>query len=260
MARQARKISPTGFYHVMMRGNNREMILATKWQKEWFKELLSQVSNVEIAAYCLMGNHIHLVVQAEIAELSDAVKRMNIKFAMRYNRSGDRVGHVFQDRYRSEVILDESHLLQVIRYVHNNPVKAGLVSNPEEYLWSSYREYVDAFARTANKVAHEAVLGQFADIDAFRAFHQIDDPEEFLDTQEDLEQRRTQAVQAIIESFCLAKGVSEAKEIYGNEERLTELMVELLQKTRLSHRRIALLLEVSSSLVHRASLRQETRS
>ncbi len=78
MARQARQISPTGFYHVMMRGNNREMILARKWQKEWFTELLSEGSNVDMAAYCLLDNHIHIVAMAEIAELAEAICRRQV--------------------------------------------------------------------------------------------------------------------------------------------------------------------------------------
>ena len=257
MSRKARKISPTGFYHVMMRGNNREMILAKSWQKEWFTELLSEANNIEIAAYCLMDNHVHIVVQAAIADLSEAIKKINIRYAMRYNRSGDRIGHVFQDRYRSEVISDDSHLLQVIRYVHNNPVKAGLVRDPEAYLWSSYREYVDASARVTKQTTLEMVLGLFAnDIGSYKAFHQIEDPAEFLDMREDVEQNRAQTAQAVIESFCMAKGVTDAKEIYRNVEYLEELVVELLQRTRLSHRRIAGLLEISGSFVHRASLVQ----
>ena len=259
MARQARQISPTGFYHVMMRGNNREMILARKWQKEWFTELLSEASNIDIAAYCLMDNHIHIVLLAEVAELAEAMKKINIRYAMRYNRSGDRIGHVFQDRYRSEVISDDSHLLQVIRYVHNNPVKAGLARDPAAYLWSSYREYVDASARIAKQATLDMVLDLFAkDIGSFEAFHQIDDPAEFLDIREDVEQNRNQAAQAVIESFCSAKGVENAKEIYRNAKYLEELVVELLQKTKLSHRRIAGLLEISSSYVHRASQEQRT--
>ncbi len=243
-----------------MRGNNREMIIARKWQKEWFSELLLKAKGVDLTAYCLMDNHIHLIVRAEIADLSEAIKKINIKYAMGYNRSGDRVGHVFQDRYRSEVILDDPHLLQAIRYVHNNPVKAGLVSYPEEYLWSSYREYIDATAHIVRQETIDTVLDLFAGMDSFRAFHHIDDSVEFFDTPEDLEQNRALAAQRLIESFCLTRGISEAKEVYRNAERLEELVTELLQKTGLSHRKIAGLLEISSSFVHRVGARNSAET
>lgn len=258
MARQARKASPTRFYHVMMRGNNREMILAKKWQKERFLELLSHADTLEIAAYCLMDNHVHLVVRAELAELSEAIKKINIRYAMGYNRSGDRVGHVFQGRYRSEVILDDSHLLQAVRYVHNNPVKAGLGVDPEAYTWSSYPEYVDGSSRIVSPGVREAVLHHFVRQGSFRAFHDVDDLVDFADTQEDLEHNQARSAQRVIDSFCLAKGVADAKEIFRSAERLEELVRELLQHTTLSHRRIAGLLEISASFVHRVSRDRET--
>ena len=258
MARQARKVSPTGFYHVMMRGNNREMILEKKWQKERFLELLSQADTLEIAAYCLMDNHVHLVVRAELPELSEAVKKINIRYAMGYNRHGDRVGHVFQDRYRSEVILNDSHLLQAVRYVHNNPVKAGLAAGPEAYKWSSYPEYLDGSSHIVSPGVRETVSLHFVRQGSFRAFHDVDDLVEFADTQEDLEHNQARSAQRVIDSFCLAKGVFDAKEILKSAQRLEELVVELLQHTTLSHRRIAGLLGISASFVHRVSRDRET--
>jgi putative transposase len=258
VARQARKVSPTGFYHVMMRGNNREMILAKKWQKERFLGLLSQADALEIAAYCLMDNHVHLVVRAELPELSEAVKKINIRYAMGYNRHGDRVGHVFQDRYRSEVILDDSHLLQAVRYVHSNPVKAGLAEGPEAYTWSSYGEYADGSAHIISPAVRETVLHHFVRQGSFRAFHDGEDLVDFADTQEDLEHNQGRVAQMVIDSFCRTKGVADAQEIYRSAERLEELVCELLQRTRLSHRRIAGLLGISASFVHRVSRDRES--
>lgn len=90
-----------------------------------------------------MDNHVHLIVKGEISNLSRAIKRLNISYAMKFNKKADRVGHVFQDRYRSEVIVDEPYLLHVTRYVHNNPIKAGIASHPWGYRWSSYQEYTN---------------------------------------------------------------------------------------------------------------------
>lgn len=255
MARQARQVSPTDLYHVMMRGNNRESILKKDWQKVYFTGLLDEVENLDIAAYCLMDNHVHVVVKGEIVDLSEAMKKTNIKYAMRFNREAGRIGHVFQDRYRSEVIFDDAHLLQVVRYVHNNPVKAGMSKDAEGYPWSSYREYVNSASSVISPSQMDLVMGLFGGKpDVFRRFHQEQDHGEYLDTKEDVEHNRIQAAQAVIECFCNARGIADEKEIYGAIAFLEELVTELMQKTRLSHRQIAQLLEISNSAVHRLSL------
>ena len=89
-----------------------------------------------------MDNHVHLLINADLDLMADALKRTNIKFAMRYNKKYDRVGHVFQGRYKSEVINTEQYLLGVIRYIHNNPVKAEIVAEAGDYKWSSYNAYM----------------------------------------------------------------------------------------------------------------------
>lgn len=260
MARQARRVSPTDLYHVMMRGNNRESILAQDWQKAYFTELMIQMENIEITAYCLMDNHVHLVVKAKIADLSEAVKKVNIKYAMRFNRSADRIGHVFQDRYRSEEILDDAHLLQVVRYVHNNPVKARVAKDPGEYPWSSFSEYISSTSWLTSQSQMSFVMKLFSNnLELFRQFHQEDDRSEFLDMREDIEHNRAQAAQAIIAGFCSAKGITDSKEICGRDTCLDELLAQLLRGTKLSHRDIAKLLEISNSAVHKASLQIQAR-
>lgn len=255
MARQARKMSPTDYYHVMMRGNNRESILAAEWQKAYFTGLLHDVENIEIVAYCLMDNHVHIVAKGKLTDLSDAIKKINIKYAMRFNRSADRIGHVFQDRYRSEEILDDAHLLQVIRYVHNNPVKAGMIKDPERYPWSSFREYIKGTSYIASPAQMDLVMAFFAgNSKLFRQFHLGEDRGEFLDIREDVAHNRAQAAQAIIEGFCRVKGITDSKEISERAAYLEELIAELLQETKLSHRQIAKLLAISNSAVHKASL------
>lgn len=144
MARQARMESETGIYHVMMRGNNREFIFREEVQKQRFMEYLSnevQSGGVRLAGWCLMDNHVHLIIQGELPEIVGSLKRINIRFAMGFNTQKKRIGHVFQDRYRSEPIKDDAHLLAVVRYVHNNPVKARMVKTAEVYSWSSYIAY-----------------------------------------------------------------------------------------------------------------------
>ncbi|HHY14369.1 MAG TPA: transposase, partial [Thermoanaerobacterales bacterium] len=145
MARQAREVSPTGYYHIMMRGNNKERIFEKEVQKKTLIKFLKTIGleeEISIVAYCLMDNHIHLIIKGELDDISMALKRVNIKYAMNFNVNNDRVGHVFQGRYKSEIIADDKYLLQVVRYIHNNPVNAKMVTNISSYKWSSYNEYI----------------------------------------------------------------------------------------------------------------------
>ena len=85
-------------------------------------------NNIKVAAHCIMDNHVHLLINADILIMSESLKWINIKFASKYKYKYERVGHVFQGRYKSETINNESHLVQVLRYIHNNPVSAKMVS------------------------------------------------------------------------------------------------------------------------------------
>jgi putative transposase len=97
------------------------------------------VADWQMLAYCLMPNHLHLVVDADVEQLSLAMQRVNGTYAQRFNRVHGFRGHLFQGRFHSEPIRDEAHLPESIRYVILNPVRAGLCQRPEQWRWSSYR-------------------------------------------------------------------------------------------------------------------------
>ena len=165
MTRQPREKSATGYYHIMMRGINREFICRTVKEKHYFMDLLKEDLSPCLVGYCLMDNHVHLLVNAQLDELSFVIKKVNVKYkyAMQYNYHNQRVGHLFQNRYKSETINTESYLIQVIRYIHNNPVKAGMIQKAEEYQWSSYKEYLGNTVVVAEQ--HKAfILSLFSDI------------------------------------------------------------------------------------------------
>lgn len=240
----------------MMRGNNREYIFGSESHKNVFMELLNKEAEeglIGVAAWCLMDNHVHLVLKGKLADISAAIKRINIKFAMGFNYRLNRIGHVFQDRYKSEVILDDTHLLAVVRYVHNNPVKARMAAESGAYQWSSYQQYVQnsGIIGTGQRAL---IMGYFAgNIEAFEAFHRERDDNEYLEIKEDVEKLRMERAQEIIEAFCRANGISEAGELSGIGAGMQELISELLTKSKVSHRKIAGLLGVSASRVHQAS-------
>lgn len=144
MPRQQRIKSSTGVYHVTMRGVNKADIFLDQEDYETYLNYLQNMkatSHAEIYAYCLMTNHIHLLIKETDEDLGLSFQRLGAGFVGWYNRKYERVGHLFQNRYGSEVVETDAYLLMVMRYIHQNPVKVGLVNKVAEYPWSSVHEY-----------------------------------------------------------------------------------------------------------------------
>ncbi|MFT4296726.1 MAG: transposase [Micropruina sp.] len=150
-------------YHVMMRGLNRDAIFLEDEDFEDFLRALRETkaaSGCAVLAYCLMTNHVHLVLRADREPIGVVMKRLGVRYAGRFNRKYGRVGHLFQDRFRSEPVEDDGYLTTLLPYIWNNPVVAGMVSRPEDYRWSSRRW----LGSTSPLLDHD-VLGQLLAMD-----------------------------------------------------------------------------------------------
>lgn len=145
MPRQARIKSSIGIYHIMLRGVNQQQIFEEREDYEKFLQVLKDckaVSEFKIFAYCLMGNHIHILLQETKEPIELLMKRIATRFVYWYNIKYRRAGHLFQDRFKSEPIENDLYLLTVIRYIHQNPIKAGLCKTVSGYEFSSYKGYI----------------------------------------------------------------------------------------------------------------------
>jgi putative transposase len=145
MARPLRLDFPGALHHVTARGNARQDIFFTASDRQHFLDNLGQVCDRLgwiCYAYCLLGNHYHLLIETPIGGLSRGMRQVNGVYTQYVNRAHDRVGHLFQGRYASVLVDKDSHLLELCRYIVLNPVRAGLVETPGEYPWSSYRATV----------------------------------------------------------------------------------------------------------------------
>lgn len=145
MPRVQRKKGEFSTYHIIQRGNERNNIFLRDEDKLKFLDIITRASkkyNFLVYCYCLMDNHVHLLIYDNGNDISKIMKSISISYVAYFNRFYKRVGHLFQDRFRSEIIDEDPYLLEVSRYIHNNPVKAGIVEKPEEYKWSSYNIYV----------------------------------------------------------------------------------------------------------------------
>jgi len=146
LSRDARVRSKSRIYHIMLRGINRQDVFEDDEDVERLLETISkykEVSKFEIFAYCIMSNHIHLLVREKEESVSNAIKRISSSYVFWYNKKYERCGHLFQERFKSEAVESDEYFLTVLRYIHQNPIKAGIAKNILDYRWSSYREYIE---------------------------------------------------------------------------------------------------------------------
>ena len=146
MSRPLRIEFPGAYYHIMNRGLAHQRVFSDREDYQQFLKLLSECHEmwgVRVLAYCLLGNHYHLLIQTPEANLSRIMRHLDGLYTQRYNRRHKRDGPLFRGRYRAIVVDAEEYLLTVARYIHHNPVEAGLVKWPEKYEWSSCRMYLE---------------------------------------------------------------------------------------------------------------------
>lgn len=147
MARKIRISYPGACYHIINRGNNGDNIFLDSSDRVKFFHTLIKYRvkfNLTIYAYCLMTNHIHLFIKTNEANISQAMKMINWSYSVYFNRKYGRKGHLFQSRFTSKTISDSKYFLTLIRYIHSNPVMAGISKKISEYKWCSYKDYMSA--------------------------------------------------------------------------------------------------------------------
>ncbi|WP_338778822.1 transposase [Metabacillus sp. FJAT-52054] len=145
MSRKPREWKPNTTYHVYSRGNRRENIFFYKHDREKYLQLLQTVREThpfKLHAYCLMSNHIHLLIETEIQPLGSIMRNLHSRYALYINKRHKLEGHLFQNRFGATEIMSDQQFREVSRYIHMNPVKSGIVHNPSEYVWSSYESYI----------------------------------------------------------------------------------------------------------------------
>ena len=150
MPRRERKQSGTGIYHVMLRGINRQDIfeeaedywsfirILSAVQERMGDDLATKTCTCHIYAYCLMPNHVHLLLCEKNWKIGEVMKSIASSYVFYYNKKYGRTGHLFQDRFKSEPCNDSAYFMTLFRYIHQNPVKAGLVKSAKDYEYSSW--------------------------------------------------------------------------------------------------------------------------
>lgn len=235
MPRKARSKIITNFSHIIVQGINRSFIFKEKYFKKLYLSLLNknlENLNIEILSYCVMDNHAHILIYVEKAEeLASFMHKVNTGFAVKYNRIKNRVGYVFRDRFYLQPINSERQLYNCLVYIHENPVKANLVSKYEEYEFSSYKEFYNKQELITDR-GIKLIFGSSSNyITTFEKIHTNRIVEDIRDVQDFVDET------VIIKEF-LESGAKNIEEIKKDKKQLKELLIRLKNECGLSLRKM----------------------
>lgn len=252
MPREARKKSRLDIYHVMLRGINRQVIFEEDEDYEKFLEVVKdckEICGFTLYAYCLLGNHIHILLKAGKEEPGLIFKRIGVRYVYWYNFKYGRTGHLFQDRFKSEPVDDEGYFLAVLRYILQNPVKAGLCDKAEEYRWSSCRDYITGEGITDTAFALTLFGGDREEaVKRFRSWlEENDEPTEVKVTSE-AGRISDREAQNLIRQIC---SMNNATELQRMEPKKRDGYIAKLKKSGLSIRQISRLTGVSFGIARK---------
>jgi REP element-mobilizing transposase RayT len=241
----------SGIYHVMLRGINKQNLFEDEEDRQRFIDTLryyKNISNYEMYSYCLMDNHIHLLIRETTESVSQIIKRISSSYVYWYNQKYDRLGHLFQERFKSEVVESDEYVLMVLRYIHQNPVKAGITNEIRGYLWSSYHEYVG----TPVIVDVDFALGMFSEdkikaTTLFRAYMDDKNTDECLDYTPKVILSDKEIIN------CLRKlGIASVSEVQGFEKNQRDEVVRKMKEVPgITIRHLARVTGIAKSVIDR---------
>lgn len=248
MPRNARIKSSTNIYHVMLRGNNKQTIFHDPQDHEIFLELLNEKNNkksITVYAWCLMPNHVHLLVREKDETLEAVFRSMLTSFVYWYNAKYHRTGHVFQDRFKSRPVESQTYFLRVFRYIHQNPLKADLCKAMEDYPYSSYRRYF-----RSGKYKDEDIILNLMGKDELEQYHQQEDDEDEIMR---FNEREKLTEDDIVNMICSSGIVTELSEIKSISRDQKSELIRMLLDAGVSYRKINALTGISMSVIRDVS-------
>lgn len=249
MPRAARKKSATDVYHIVVRGANHQMIFEEEADYKKYLNILlhyKEEQHFDVYAYCLMNNHIHLLIHTPETSLENIFRRVNTTYSMWFNMKYDRVGFLQQGRYFSEPVEDMRYLNNVVRYIHQNPFKAGLEVYPgEKYPWSSIYEYEN---EKTDLVDTSLVLEQMGGKDRFMELQKLEVVEDCMDLHKLRKRIPDDVAMDIIKECC---DCASAKEFQELPKSSRDRNLKILNKKGLSVRQINRLTGISKGVVER---------
>lgn len=247
MPRKQRSKSRSGYYHIMLRGNERKDIFNNDEDKQRFMETVYEKKDRDrfyLHAFCLMDNHVHLMLSEGVEDVATVMKRITVSYVYYFNKKYKRVGHLFQDRFKSEAVEQDRYVLALARYIHQNPVKAGKVEKAADYKWSSYNCYSNEDNYFAKMLDTDIILGLFSEdreeaIKKYEKYMNEECDEIFIDLEEEVEIMDEEAARELFQKMLIDQGLENK-----NKEKVQvpdNLVKKLKEKTNLSARKIAVI-------------------
>ena len=215
MPRQQRQKSESGIYHVMLRGINQQQIFQEEDNLK-FLQIVKEckaISEFKLFAYCLMGNHVHLLIKEGKEPLELIFKRIGNRFVYWYNTKYKRVGHLFQDRFRSEPVETDEYFLTVLRYIHQNPVKAGIVKSCGKYRFSSYNEYIKE-----SKIIDDELVKEMLTKEEFVKYHKKEETANCLEIKEIKPRLTDEEAKRIIKVISGCENIEQFQRLTGDKQ------------------------------------------
>ena len=234
MSRRARNHYLSNFYHIIVQGDEKKFIFEKSNYKDKYIYLLKRNAfrnDVDIIAYCVLDNHVHILIHSKEQErITKMMSQCGTSYGLFFSKERRKIGHVFRDRYKSEPIYDQNHLLNCIRYIHENPVKANIVKNCSQYLHSSYNDFL-------NKTETYEILEKFCCIERDYYIDVVANThtnEKYIEVEGDFEE-----VEAVYEKMKLKYDLNNLK-----KEEIFEIYHELKERCNASKSLVAKLLNI----------------
>jgi len=246
MPRLAREKSNSEIYHVMLRGLDKRDIFLEKTDYQRFLKAIQKAkekSAFDIYAYCLMTNHVHILIKSESEDVGDVLRRIAVSYAMYHNYKYGRIGHLFQNRFKSEPVGNDRQFLSVLRYIHQNPLKAGLVSNLASYPWSSYFEYIGS--DEMNIVNTSFALNQFSSINSFINFIMDNNEDAYMEH----EIRSVYSDKNLLEIISSISDINKMHEM--NISNRNKELRKIRERTKASNRQLSRVLNIGRGILDR---------
>ncbi len=257
MPRKPRERSESGIYHIILRGINRRQVFFDEEDNLKFLQALRDYKEIcayQLFAYCIMGNHLHLLLKVEGEPLEQIMRRICGSFVYWYNRKYNRIGQLFQDRFRSEPVEDDSYFFTVLRYIHRNPIAAGLSKDLKKYPWSSFKAYLHSTPDQKIFLDTAIVLKMFDKdtakaIKAFTSFHQKSNTDSCLEI-EDTHRINDLKAKEIIRTALREYKKTDIKKLDRHQRDL--ILNQLKNQHKLSIRQIERLTDLSRGIIQKA--------
>ncbi len=248
MPRQQRRKSESGIYHVMLRGINQQQIFQDEEDNLKFLQIVKEckaISEFKLFAYCLMENHVHLLIKEGKEPIELIFKRIGNRFVYWYNTKYKRVGHLFQDRYRSEPVETDEYFLTVLRYIHQNPVKAGIVKSCGKYRFSSYNEYIKE-----SKIIDDELAKEMLTKEEFVKYHKKEETARCLEIKEIKPRLTDEEAKRIIKEISGCENIEQFQRLTGDKQNE---FIAKFRKKNISIRQISRLTGATIGIIRKFS-------